>query len=45
MNLPKRGAINNPRNRFERLAVELDDEFAEEARNPEPNSCATTRKP
>ncbi len=34
MNLPKRGAINNPRNRFERLAIELDDEFADEARNP-----------
>jgi DNA repair photolyase len=35
MNLPKRGAINNPRNRFERLAIELDDEFADEARNPQ----------
>jgi DNA repair photolyase len=34
MNLPKRGAINNPRNRFERLTIELDDEFADEARNP-----------
>ena len=34
MNLPKRGAINNPRNRFEHLAIELDDEFADEARNP-----------
>ena len=34
MDLPKRGAINNPRNRFERLTIELDDEFAEEARNP-----------
>ena len=34
MNLPKRGAIDNPRNRFERLAIELDDEFADEARNP-----------
>ena len=35
MNLPKRGAISNPRNRFEPLAIELDDEFADEARNPE----------
>ena len=35
MNLPKRGAISNPRNRFERLAVEFDDEFADEARNPQ----------
>ena len=35
MNLPKRGAISNPRNRFESLAIELDDEFADEARNPE----------
>jgi DNA repair photolyase len=34
MDLPKRGATSNPRNRFERLEVELDDEFAEEARNP-----------
>jgi DNA repair photolyase len=35
VNFPKRGAISNPRNRFERLAIELDDEFADEARNPE----------
>ena len=35
MNLPKRGAISNPRNRFERLAVEFDEEFADEARNPQ----------
>jgi DNA repair photolyase len=35
VNLPKRGAISNPRNRFERLAIELDDEFADEARNPQ----------
>jgi DNA repair photolyase len=34
MDLPKRGAINNPRNRFERLAITLDDEFADQARNP-----------
>jgi DNA repair photolyase len=35
VNFPKRGAISNPRNRFERLAIELDEEFADEARNPE----------
>src|SRR5262245_13472005 len=35
MNLPKRGAVSNPRNRFERLAIELDDEFAAEGRNPQ----------
>jgi DNA repair photolyase len=35
MNLPKRGAVSNPRNRFERLAIELDEEFADEARNPQ----------
>jgi DNA repair photolyase len=34
MDLPKRGAISNPRNRFELLEVELDEEFAEKARNP-----------
>ena len=35
MNLPKRGAGSNPRNRFERLAIELDDEFADQASNPQ----------
>jgi DNA repair photolyase len=35
MDLPKRGATSNPRNRFERLEVELDEEFAQEARNPD----------
>jgi DNA repair photolyase len=35
MSLPKRGAVSNPRNRFERLAIELDGEFADEARNPQ----------
>jgi DNA repair photolyase len=35
VNLPKRGAISNPRNRFERLAIELDGEFADESRNPQ----------
>ena len=35
MSLPKRGATSNPRNRFERLVVELDDEFAAEERNPQ----------
>jgi DNA repair photolyase len=35
MKLPKRGAVSNPRNRFERLAIELDEEFADEARNPQ----------
>lgn len=31
MNLPKRGATINPRNRFEPLAIELEEEFEEEA--------------
>lgn len=35
MDLPKRGATSNPRNRFERLQVDLDEEFAYENRNPE----------
>jgi DNA repair photolyase len=35
MDLPKRGATINPRNRFELLEVELDEEFAEDARNPD----------
>jgi DNA repair photolyase len=35
VNLPKRGALSNPRNRFERLAIELDEEFVDQARNPE----------
>lgn len=34
MELPKRGATINPPNRFERLEVELDDEYAAEGRNP-----------
>jgi DNA repair photolyase len=35
MDLPKRGATINPRNRFEVLEVQLDEEFAEDARNPD----------
>lgn len=35
MDLPKRGATSNPRNRFELLEVELDEEFAEDSRNPD----------
>lgn len=35
MDLPKRGATINPRGRFERLEVKLDEEFAEGARNPD----------
>ena len=35
MDLPKRGASSNPRNRFEILEVSLDEEFANEARNPD----------
>ena len=34
MDLPKRGASSNPRNRFDVLEVSLDEEFAHEARNP-----------
>lgn len=34
MELPKRGATINPPNRFERLEMELDGEFAAEGRNP-----------
>ncbi len=33
--LAKARGKSNPRNRFERLAIELEDEFAEEARNPQ----------
>jgi len=35
MDLPKRGATINPPNRFERLEIELDEEFVTEARNPD----------
>jgi DNA repair photolyase len=35
MDLPKRGATINPRNRFELLEVELDEELAESTRNPD----------
>ncbi len=34
MTPPKRGATINPKNRFEPIGVELDDEYAAEARNP-----------
>ncbi|HEY5770434.1 MAG TPA: PA0069 family radical SAM protein [Terrimicrobium sp.] len=34
MDLPKRGATINPGNRFERLEVSIDEEFALEDRNP-----------
>ena len=34
MDFPKRGASINPHNRFERMEVTLDEEFAEDLRNP-----------
>ncbi len=35
MDLPKRGATINPRGRFDRLEIALDDEFAAEGANPD----------